>query len=128
MYQSNKMAAGSSLALALSGRPGTSPGFNFDRQTIVLIGIGVVGILLIGVGIYLFLRDRTRLLKEEKEDQEKKNLQNEEDALGEDPENIMDAMIALDDQYKAGEIPKEAYEKRRMELKERLKGILVTEG
>ena len=127
MYQSNKMAAGSSLALALSGRPGASTGFNFDRQTIVLIGIGVVGILLIGVGIYLYLRDRTRLLKEEKEDQEKRNLQ-EEDALGEDPENIMDAMIALDDQYKAGEIPKEAYEKRRMELKERLKGILVTEG
>ena len=127
MYQSNKMAAGSSLALALSGRPGASTGFNFDRQTIVLIGIGIVGILLIGVGIYLYLRDRTRVLKEEQEDQEKRN-QQQEDALGEDPENIMDAMIALDDQYKAGEIPKEAYEKRRMELKERLKGILVAEG
>jgi hypothetical protein len=128
MYQSNKMAAGSSLALALSGKPGASTGFNFDRQTIVLICIGVIGILLIGVGIYLYMRDRTRLLKEEKEDQEKENGQNEEDALGEDPENIMDAMIALDDHYKAGEIPKEAYEKRRMELKERLKGILVTES
>jgi hypothetical protein len=127
MYQSNKMAAGSSLALALSGKPGASAGFNFDRQTIVLIGIGVVGILLIVVGIYLYLRDRTRLLKEEKEDQEQRNLQKEEDALGEDPENIMDAMIALDDQYKAGGIPKEAYEKRRMELKERLKGILIAE-
>ena len=73
------------------------------------------------------MRDRTRVLKEEQEDQEKRN-QQQEDALGEDPENIMDAMIALDDQYKAGEIPKEAYEKRRMELKERLKGILVAEG
>jgi len=35
MYQSNKMAAGSSLSLALSGKPGASTGFNFDRQTIV---------------------------------------------------------------------------------------------
>jgi hypothetical protein len=36
----------------------------------------------------------------------------------------MDAMIALDDQFKAGELPREAYEKRRMELKERLKGVM----
>jgi hypothetical protein len=125
MYQSNKMAAGSSLSLALSGKPGASTGFNFDRQTIILICIGVVGILLIGVGIYLYTRDRTRLLKE---DQEERDGQIEEDALGEDRDNIMDAMIALDDQYKAGEIPKDAYGKRRMELKERLKRILATQG
>ena len=125
MYQSNILAAGSSMSLALSGKPGASTGFNFDRQTIVLICIGVVGILLIGVGIYLYMRDRTRLLKKEQEEQDGKI---EEDALGEDRDNIMDAMIALDDQYKAGEIPKEAYEKRRMELKERLKGIIATQG
>ena len=127
MYQSNKMAAGSSLSLTLSGKLGASTGFKFDRQTIVLIGAGIVGILLIGVGIYLYLRDRARLLKEEQADQEEQDGQDgqvEKDALGEDRDNIMDAMIALDDQYKAGEIPKEAYEARRMELKERLKGIL----
>jgi len=45
----------------------------------------------------------------------------EEDALGEDRDNIMDAHDCLDDQYKAGEIPKEAYEKRRMELKRTIK-------
>ena len=128
MYQSNKMAAGSSLSLALSGKPGASTGFNFDRQTIVLICIGVVGILLIGVGIYLYMRDRNRLLKEERQEQEEQGGQIEEDALGEDRDDIMDAMIALDEQYKAGEILKDAYEKRRMELKERLKGILTTQG
>jgi hypothetical protein len=128
MYQSNKMAAGSSLSLALSGKPGASTGFNFDRQTIVLICIGVVGILLIGVGIYLYMRDRSRLLKEERQAQEEQGGQIEEDALGEDRDDIMDAMIALDEQYKAGEILKDAYEKRRMELKERLKGILTTQG
>lgn len=130
-YQSNKMAAGSTLSLALSGKPGEPTGFKFDRQTIMLIGIGIVGILLIGVGIYLYLRDRSRLLKEEQEkqaEQEEQDDQVDEDALGEDRDNIMDAMIALDDQYKAGEIPKEAYEKRRMELKNRLKDILLTQG
>jgi hypothetical protein len=121
MYQTNNMASGSLLSLSLSGKPGASTGFTFDRQTIVLIGIGVVGILLIGVGIYLYLRDRARILKAENEANEG---QIDDDALGEDRDNIIDAMVALDDQYKAGEIPKQAYEKRRMELKERLRGIL----
>jgi uncharacterized membrane protein len=128
MYQSNKMAAGSSLSLALSGKPGASTGFKFDRQTIVLICIGIVAILLTGVGIYLYMRDRTRHLKEEQEKQEEQYGQIEEDALGEDRDNIMDAMIALDDQYTVGEIPKEAYEKRRTELKERLKEILSSQS
>ena len=127
MYQSNKMAAGSSLSLAMSGTPGVSTGFNFDRQTIVLISIGIVGILLILLGIYLYIRDRTRLMNEEKEAQDEKDGQFKSDALGDDRNDIMDAMIALDDQYKAGEIPKEAYEMRRMELKERLKRILTTQ-
>ncbi len=121
MYQSNNMASGSLLSLTISGKPGTPAGFQFNRQTIVWIGIGVIGILLIGLGIYLYLRDRARILKEDNKENEGKM---EEDALGEDSDTIMDAMIALDDQYKAGEIAKEAYEKRRFELKERLKGIL----
>ncbi len=54
------MASGSSLSLTLSGKPATSTGFTSDKQTMVLIGIGVVGILLIGVGIYFYLRDRAR--------------------------------------------------------------------
>jgi hypothetical protein len=120
MYQANNMASGSSLSLTLSGKPGVSASFRFDRQTVVLIGIGVVGILLIGVGIYFFLRDRARLKKENMDEVE----YIEEDALGENRNNIMDAMIALDDQYTAGEIPKDAYEKRRLELKERLKEAL----
>ncbi len=131
MYQSNKMAAGSSLSLAVSGKPGTSTGLPFDKQTMVLIAIGIVGVLLIGVGIYLYMRDRTRLLKEEQEEQRVLQMQAgqiEEDALGDDSDDIMDAMIALDDQYKAGEIPREAYEKRRNELKERLKVILAPQS
>jgi hypothetical protein len=120
MYQANNLVSGSSLLLTLSGKPGLSTGFKLDRQTLVLIGIGVVGVLLIGLGIFLYLRDRKRYKKEI----EIVEAPVEVDALGEDRDNIMDAVIALDDQFKAGELPKEAYEKRAMELKERLKGVI----
>ncbi len=120
MYQASKIASGSSLSLSLSGKPGASTGFKPGRQTLVLIGIAVVGLLLVGLGIYLYLRDRARLKRENAASEEGV----EKDALGEDRVSIMDAMIALDDQYKAGEIPKEAYETRRFELKERLKQAL----
>ena len=120
MYQTNNLVSGSSLSLTLSGKPGPSTGFTLDRQTLVLIGIGVVGILLISLGIFLYLRDRKRFNKKI----EIVEAPVEVDALGEDRDTIMDAMIALDDQFKAGELPKEAYKKRRMELKERLKGVI----
>jgi len=52
------------------------------------------------------MRDRSRLLKEERQAQEEQGGQIEEDALGEDRDDIMDAMIALDDQYKQVKSPK----------------------
>jgi hypothetical protein len=38
----------------------------------------------------------------------------------ESPEEIMDAIIALDDLYAARKLPEEAYRKRRAELKDKL--------
>ena len=37
---------------------------------------------------------------------------------------LLDAILTLDDQYKAGELPEEAYIKRRGELKARIKELL----
>jgi hypothetical protein len=122
MYQANKMASGSTLSLTLSGQPESSTGAPSNNKTWISIGIGVVGILLIGLGLYLFLRDRARFKRENELPEEVL----EKDALGEDRDSLMDAMIALDDQYKAGEIQKEAYEQRRTELKDRLKGLPKT--
>jgi hypothetical protein len=120
IYQANNMASGSSLSLTLSDKLGGSNGFKLDRQTMILIGIGLIGILLVFVGIYLYLHDRSRY----KRDNEVIEEQIKIDALGEDRDNIMDAIIVLDDQYTASEISKEAYTTRRAELKERLKGVL----
>ena len=36
----------------------------------------------------------------------------------------MDAILAVDDLYKEGKLPEEAYLKRRMELKDRLKDMI----
>jgi hypothetical protein len=119
MYQVSKIASDGTLSMSLSGTPGAS-GSAPSRQTWVLIGIAAAGLLFIGLGILLYLRDRARLRLAV----ESNAVEIKEDAIGEDRDGIMDAVIALDDQYKAGEIPKEAYEKRRNELKERLKKVL----
>jgi len=94
----------------------------FDQRTWLMIGVGAVGLILVGLGFYLFLRDRKlRQLEDEFEDDEEITA---EDSLGNDRESIMDAIIALDDQFKVGDISKEAYEKRRDELKDRLKNLV----
>ncbi|MCK6481723.1 MAG: hypothetical protein L6R43_16740, partial [Planctomycetes bacterium] len=50
---------------------------------------------------------------EEEEDEEEEEFESSED--------VMDAIIALDDLYRARKIPEEAYQKRRSELKDILK-------
>ncbi len=122
LYQGSSLASGSTLTLTISGMPGDAAGFVLDQRTWLMIGVGALGLILIGLGVFLFLRDRKlRKLEEEFEGADEEG---DEDALGDDRENIMDAIIALDDQYKAGDISKEAYEKRRDELKDRLKNLV----
>jgi len=45
------------------------------------------------------------------------------DASPEDEGTLMDAIIALDDQFKAGNLPEEAYLERRAVLKEKLRKL-----
>jgi hypothetical protein len=121
LYQGSSLASGSTLTLTISGMPGDKAGFVLDQRTWLMIGVGALGLILIGLGIFLFLRDRK--LSKLEEEFEGDDEEGDEDALGDDRESIMDAIIALDDQYKAGDISKEAYEKRRDELKDRLKNL-----
>jgi hypothetical protein len=121
LYQASSLAAGSTLTMTISGMPGDKVGFVFDQRTWLMIGVGAVGLILIGLGIFLFLRDRK--LRKLEDDFEGEGDDTNADALGEDRDSIMDAIITLDDQFKAGDISKEAYEKRRDELKDRLKNL-----
>jgi hypothetical protein len=134
LFQASSLASGSTLTMTISGMPGDKAGYELDlgplglfvidTRTLLMIGVGTLGLILIALGIFLFLRDRKlRKLEDEFEDGDMEE-EDEEDALGDDRDSIMDAIIALDDQYKAGDISKEAYEMRRDELKERLKNLV----
>ena len=122
-YSAPSLAAGQSLSMTISGAPrAASPGTTASRPLGLMIGIGAFGLVLIAAGVYLYLRDRAR--KDEEDEEEGAEEEVEQDALGNDPDRITDAIIVLDDQFKAGELTKEAYETRRAKLKERLRKAL----
>jgi hypothetical protein len=122
-YNAAALAAGQSLSMTISGTSQTaSTSTAASRPLSLMIGIGAFGVALIAAGVYLFLRDRAR--KDEEGVEEGDETEDDEDALGNNPERITDAIIVLDEQFKAGELNKGAYEKRRAALKERLRKAL----
>jgi mono/diheme cytochrome c family protein len=115
VYTASGLDKGESLEFTLKGQPQeTAVNPDPTQNKTLLIGIGVFGVALILAGGWMFWRDRKR--EEELDDEE-----DEEGDELQDPESIMDAIIALDDLHRAGKIPDEAYQKRRGELKDSLK-------
>ena len=123
LWQGASLATGSTLTLTVSGMPGDKPGFSLNPHTWLLIGVAAVGLILIGLGIFLFFRDRKLRRMEDEMDEEDAKESETPDAIGNDRDAIMDAIIALDDKFKAGEITQDAYATRRNELKDRLKDL-----
>jgi mono/diheme cytochrome c family protein len=116
-FNSAALQPGDSLEFSLSGQPSTAgaSAATVDNKQTLLIGAGVLGLVLVLAGVWMFLRDRD---KREEEDLEAV----EEDEF-ENAEEVMDAIIALDDLHRAQKIPDEAYQTRREELKARLKEL-----
>jgi mono/diheme cytochrome c family protein len=119
-YETTDVPADGNVNLTISGSTVASGTTTPALDQRLIIGLGIAGLLLVAAGIFLFVRERNRTSDDEDglDDEEEG-----EDSLGKDPQAIMDAIIALDDEFKVGEISKEAYEKRREELKERLKEL-----
>ena len=123
MYTSGQINAGGDVTLELSGSPkqtSTSLVTSSNNRTNLLIGIGSLGLVLVVAGVWIWNRQRSRL---EETDEPQEEADPEIDALA-DPNTIMDAIIALDDLYQAGELPEEAYQQRRSTLKERLREVM----
>jgi mono/diheme cytochrome c family protein len=118
LYSGEKLAAGSSLELSLSGSSGSGFSLASDSTTSLMIGLGSFGLVMIVAGVWLFFRNQKQASDFEDEADEV-----EEEYTEDDVESLIDAIIALDDLYSAGELPEEAYRKRRAELKGRLKEI-----
>ena len=122
MYAAGDLPAGSMLTYTLSGTPSdastsasTPAAETKSNRSSILIGAGVLGLALIVAGMWMFMRDRQQI----------QVLNNKEDnADFESPEEVMDAIIALDDLHQAKRISNQAYQKRRNELKEILKEMI----
>jgi len=113
MFTASSLAAGSTLEMNLSGRISSAATVQPGSSTGLLIGGGVLGLVLIGAGIWLW-----RQKKQGEVEGELEPVTGEETS-----ESIMDAIIALDDRYQAGELSEEAYQARRAELKEKLTSV-----
>ena len=126
VYTAQNIAAGQTVNFSVSGEPKqassstststTEPAAatSNTRQNL-LIGGGLLGLALIVAGGWLFWRDRNRTETDEEEEDEREF---------ETSEDVLDAIVALDDLHRAGKISDEAYQKRRMELKDILKGMM----
>jgi hypothetical protein len=119
LYEANNLPAGQ-LSFSITAPKGSQQVLGSSQRAGLVIGVGALGIVFIALGIVLFLRDRARARQEDLEEEET----GREDALGNDPDTITDAIISLDEQLRKGEISREVHDKRRSELKERLKKVL----
>ncbi len=120
-FSAKDIAAGANLTFTLSGQPkqgGTTQPAAASNQQTLLIGAGVLGVVLILAGVWLYWRDRNRSVEEDEEETVEDEAEEDEFETRED---VLDAIVALDDLYRAGKINEEAYRKRREELKAKLK-------
>jgi mono/diheme cytochrome c family protein len=102
---------GQTLSFTLSGQPGSSPAAVIDAHQGLVIGGAFLGALLIGAGLFLYARERRRLVPVVTE------------AEFETQDEVLDAILALDDLHRAGKIADAAYNLRRDELKEQLREL-----
>lgn len=118
IYELKGVGADQKLSLAISGTPKESSAPAATTETTskqnILLGAGALGVALILAGAWMYLRDRKRGEGVGGEEGEKDEFESSEE--------VMDAIIALDDLHRDRRISDEAYQKRRMELKEILKG------
>ena len=117
MYNGQALQMGNDLKFTVTGKPAAgATALTTSSSTNLLIGVGVLGLVLVVAGVWIYLRNRP-----EAEDEEETPVAS---AAPESAESIMDTILALDDLYRDGKLPEDAYLQRRTELKRRLEGVL----
>ena len=118
LFEGAGLSPGGSLRMSISGQPTIGqPTVPTGNSTSLMIGLGVFGLALVVAGVWLWRRTRSSAAEDEQEDEMPST---ESEPSTESVETLMDAIIALDDLYSAGQLPEEAYLKRRADLKARL--------
>jgi mono/diheme cytochrome c family protein len=121
MYSQDTLLAAEDIDLRISLENQFLSGiFQTNTNNSILIGGLFFGIVLISMGGYLFYNNRKAI---KKNDIDIKDVNGESIDLN-DSQTILDAIIALDDRYNDGDIPEEAYQQRRADLKDQLKTII----
>jgi hypothetical protein len=123
MYSGGSLPAGGQIELRFTGQPEaeSSTAVQLDQRLSLLIGLSVFGAALIVAGVWLYARSRALERQPAAPAAPTKAPAAAKAAAAEDAEALMDAIITLDDLYRAGKLPEEAYRQRRVELKTRLK-------
>lgn len=124
VYNGSMLPAGENLELEIAGKTGGG-GINLSSGSAssAIIGLAAFGFALIVAGVWLYQRNRTTNGEHTEDDEPPAGVT--KDAIETaSAETLMDAIIALDDLYKEGELPEDAYLKRRAELKERLRKVM----
>lgn len=115
VFSGGAIARGEVLEFKLTGNPSSPSSGSLLTGAIsdwFMIGMGVLGVGLLGGGIWLYLRSRSNNLRTDQEDYSPAE-RNE----------ILDSIIALEDLFQAGEITEADYQRKRNQLKERLREI-----
>jgi hypothetical protein len=129
VFNASGFEPGKSLQVTASGAPQgstTTATTGVSSNQSIIIGVGAFGLVLIIAGVWMYWRDRRRepVDVDELEADGGEDDTDEESTEGASMEEIMDSIVALDDQFKAGNIQEAAYKQRRAELKAKLKSTL----
>lgn len=113
-FRAAGLKAGEAMVFTISGRPSAgSPTAGAGSRQNIWIGVGGFGLALILLGGWLYFRERG--LPDSEEDEPENEFETSEE--------VMDAILALDDLHRAGKLGDAVYQARRAELKEILKGM-----
>jgi predicted phage tail protein len=120
-YRAGNLQASDAITFNVSGSPNAATGEEAAAPSsnyALLVGAAFLGIALILGGVWMYLRDRrgTEETENEEEDEAEEEFESADD--------VTDAIIALDDLYRAKKISNEAYQKRRAELKDILRDMM----
>ena len=125
MYNGGILAVGEQISFSLSGKPkSATPTLTSSSTQSLVIGLGAFGLALVLAGVWLYRRSQLAEKAQEQIDDTASAAEMADELTQEDPNTLMDAIIALDDLYQAGKLPEEAYHERRAELKAKLKQLL----
>ena len=125
IYSSEALQAGEALSFSLvdityADSPLPSGERDSGPPTELIIGLVVLGVALIVVGLYVWWRNRQKDMGVQGDNIETAPQSSQ-------AEDLMDAIIALDDLHKVGELSEEEHQQRRAKLKERLRKTIENE-